>query len=157
MAKDKIKKVTINNQEFQITRFGYWEGLDVRFELIKLLAPSLGAFVGKGFSELKNTESSEEIKKLDTKTLISKLDGDILEKVGKALSENIQTSTVKALYEKALGVVLYKRGTLNDQITALVAEDVISYGDVDKLVLEVIGHQGFFGNLLSEVHAKMKA
>lgn len=157
MAKDKIKKVTINNQEFQITRFGYWDGLDVRLELIKLLAPSLGAFVGKGFSELKNTESSEEIKKLDTKTLISKLDENILEKVGKALSENIQTNTVKALYEKALGVVLYKRGTLTDQITALVSEDVISYGDVDKLVMEVISHQGFFGNLLSEVHAKMRA
>lgn len=155
MAKDKIKKVKINNVEFSIMRFGYWDGLDIRIQLVKILAPTIGAFVGKGLSELKSGESSEDVKKLSTADLISKLDGDILQKVGKTLSENLASNNVRELYEKLLSVVMYKNAYVNDQLVQLINDDVISYSDVDKLILEVVSHQGFFGSLLKEVQEKM--
>lgn len=147
MKKEKI--IVIKNHEFKIYQFPIVQGLNIKYQLLKILVPVVASFSGealknfKNFSTLKkdDTENENNLSSLSTMELIEKLDPNMLDKAAAALIASLPNNL--DLYTTCLSMAFYNGKPIDIQLDELFMSNVITYTTLDKLFLEVVKHQGF--------------
>lgn len=149
-----MNKITIDGKDFVINKFQPLKGIGVKAKLIMILAPVLGQFAGEGLKAGNNTDK-EKIKSMSINELFSNLDPDVLAKAALRLSEVATPEQITDLYETLLSQVMINDNYLLKQLNQLIMNNEIDYLTLDKLVLEVIKVNGFFGSLMKKFQETM--
>lgn len=122
-------KVTIGSTEYTFLRLGAREGMALRSKLVKVVAPVMLALAGaKAGSSLADLEVSPSM----------------LSNVGQALANGLDSAEVVAVVEGLMHSVLIGG---NPGETTWDTHFAGNYTDLDKVLLEAVKHNGFFGEL----------
>lgn len=123
------KTLTIGSTEYTFLRCGARDGLALRARLVKVVAPVLLAIAGgKGDAKLSEVEITP----------------DTLANIGKALAAGLDSAEVVSVVEGLMHAVLIA-GRPGE--SAWDIHFAGNYADLDKVILEAIKHNGFFGQL----------
>jgi hypothetical protein len=126
---EHTKKQAIGATEYTFLRCGAREGLALRARLIKVVAPLVLAVVGG---------------KADAKLSEIEVSPAMLGNIGQALAGGLDSAEVVAVVDGLMKAVLIG-GRPGE--TAWDAHFAGNYGDLDKVIVEAIKHNGFFGQL----------
>jgi hypothetical protein len=135
VSTDSLHAITINGTEYQIARFPATKGYELRMRIGKAIAPALGV-------------ASMAKDKAGTAT---DTDGLIDETIAKAIESLCRTWDVPeamSLVKDLMGVVIIGANRASDVFDVHFAGRL---GDVDRLCLEVVKHNGFFDGIESLV------
>lgn len=146
------KQVIVNGKTFKIMKFSFLDGQMVRLKLAKILLPSLGALMGEGLKAVNPTNPIKDVKQMSIPELLGNIDSSVIEKACKSLVNAMHDDheIFNLVHDKILNLVWFENKPLMPNIEQLFLQEKITYTDTDKLVYEVISHQGFFGNIIAK-------
>lgn len=128
MAPREMKTLTLDEAEYAIPLMNAREGIAVRAKLLKVVGPILAPLaLGKG-GKLSEFELTPEM----------------INSAGKALSDNLDSAEVSDLVARLLDSVLIN-GKSNPGHWAV--HFAGNYAAMDRVLIEVVKHNGFFGQL----------
>lgn len=139
----EAKTVVINNNVFKINHFDFFKGQKIRLKLAKLLLPFFGALIGEGIK----SQSQKDVSKV-----LESINPDSIQKAIQSINASLDDDDeiLKLINNELLSVVIdADNKPLLSTLQNKFINGEIEYGDVDKLIIEVIMAQGFFGNLMS--------
>lgn len=128
-ANPNTKTLALSGHTYEIARFDARTGMGVRARLLKVVGPILAPLAGaKGGGKLGEVE----------------LSADLINSIGRALSQNLDADDVARLVDQLMEVVIIDKNATPGFWAAHFAGN---YADLDMVLLEVVQHNGFFGQL----------
>lgn len=155
MSQSTAKIINIDGLEIKITKFDFFKGLSIKAQLVRCLAPAIAQLTGEGLKSSKKI-SKEDVGKMSTSELIENMDGEVLSKAVTSLTSNMSNSEYENLIRELMTVCIVDGKQLSNEIEKLFMQEKISYSSVDKIALEVVKHQGFFGDFVAKLQEKIQ-
>lgn len=155
MSQNTTKTINIDGLEIKITKFDFYRGIGIRAMLVRCLLPAIAQLTGEGLKSAKKV-NSEDVSKMSTSDLIQEMDGEVLSKAVTALTSNMSNENYTYLINQLLSVCIVDGKQLSNEIEKLFIQEKLSYSSIDKIALEVVKHQGFFGDLVAKLQDKIQ-